>query len=202
MKDESYRTLARELRNEIDKVKGSRFLATVAPVQTRSEASELVARVRREFHDARHHAFAWRLRDDGGASRASDDGEPSGSAGRPILLELESRELRDAIAIVTRWFGGTKLGVGGLARAFGAAAATALDLAEVRVVTLTRRVELAYPYECSKAVQGLLAEWGVSPGEATYEADVRVAVDVPVGRVERFLAEFTDRTRGRGRCSG
>ena len=198
MSDETYLTLAARSRHEIDKIKGSRFLATVAPIRSEEEAQSLVAGIRRELHDARHHAWAWRLGTDGQHFRYSDDGEPSGSGGRPILQQIDARELCDVIVVVTRWFGGTKLGVGGLMRAYGGAAAEALDQAPVRTVTLTDRLILAYGYEYSGAVEGLLAEFGLKRSTATYEAAVRLELEVPRGRVEAFLRAFRDRTAGRG----
>jgi uncharacterized YigZ family protein len=197
--DETYRTPAGRSRHEIDKVKGSRFLATVAPVRTEDEAQALLAEIRRELHDARHHAWAWRLGRAGERFRYSDDGEPSGSAGRPILQQLEGREICDAIVVVTRWFGGTKLGVGGLMRAYGAAAGEALDRARIRTVTLTERLTLEYAYEHSGPMEGLLSEFGLVPAAATYEATVRLELDVPLSRVAPFLRAFQDRTAGRGR---
>lgn len=199
MSDESYRTLVGRSRHEIDKIKGSRFLATIAPIRAEEDAQALVAEIRREFHDARHHAWAWRLGAAGQRFRYSDDGEPSGSAGHPILQQLEGRELCDVVAVVTRWFGGTKLGVGGLMRAYGGAAAEALELAKVKSVVLTRRLVLEYGYEHSGPIEGLLSEFGLSPVSARYEAEVRLEIDVPRARVEACLRAFRDRTSGRGR---
>jgi uncharacterized YigZ family protein len=142
-----YRTIAEGLRHEPPKTKGSRHIATIAPVATTAAAEAVVARVRDEMPDATHHAFAWRLRAGDGPSglsfRSSDDGEPSGSAGRPILAQIDGRELTDVVVVVTRYFGGTKLGVGGLVRAYGGAAAEALDLAEIVEVVpeVTLRVQ-------------------------------------------------------------
>lgn len=194
--EESFRTLAAESRHEIDKVKGSRFLATVAPVPGVEEARELLARVRRELHDARHHGSAWRLR--GGEFRYSDDGEPSGSTGKPILAAIDGRELQNVAVVVTRWFGGTKLGVGGLMRAYGGAAAAALERAAIVTVTLERRFRLTHPYECSGPVQGLLAEQGLAPSSADYGAEVQLELSIPLRACEPFLSEFIERTAGRG----
>ena len=192
-----YRTPAAELRHEIDKIKGSRFIATVAPVQTAEEAGAAVERVRGEFNDARHHCFAYRLGSGGERFRYSDDGEPSGSAGRPIDQQIEAHDLTDVVVVVTRYFGGTKLGVGGLRRAYGGAAAAALERVAVRTVVVTREVAFEHPYECSGAVQGLLAARGLAPRSAEYGASVRLVLSVPVGEVEGFLEELRERTAGR-----
>jgi uncharacterized YigZ family protein len=195
---EEYQTLAAELEHEIDKVKGSRFRATVAPVASAEEALALVERVRKTHHDARHHGFAWRLGHSGAELRYSDDGEPSGSTGKPIFQELEGRALTDSVVVVTRWFGGTKLGVGGLVRAYGGAAAAALDLAEKRTVVLTERIVLGYAYNCAGPIEGLLADLDLRPANSEYAEDVTLTLDVPLARIERLLEEFRDRTAGRG----
>jgi len=195
---ESYLTLAGELRHEGPKVKGSRFVATVAPVTDEEEAKALLARVRRELHDARHHGSAWRLGPAGDRFRSSDDGEPSGSTGKPILAAIEGRELTDVAVIVTRWFGGTKLGVGGLVRAYGGAAAEALDLAPVLRVELRRRFRLRFPYECTGPVQGMLSELGLEPEGGDWGEEVELRLAVPLGQCEVLLAAFTERTAGRG----
>jgi uncharacterized YigZ family protein len=194
--EESFRTLASESRHETDKVKGSRFVATVAPAGSADQAQEFLTRVRRELHDARHHGSAWRIR--GGEFRYSDDGEPSGSTGKPILAAIDGRELVNVVVVVTRWFGGTKLGVGGLMRAYGGAASEALDRAELVTVTLERRFRLAYPYECSGPMQGLLAEQGLTPTAADYGAEVTLELSIPLRACEGFLSQFKDRTAGRG----
>ncbi len=196
---EEYLSIAAEVEHEIDKVKGSRFLAIAAPVSSPEEALAVVERARKRFHDARHWGFAWRLGPQGSELRYSDDGEPSGSTGKPIFQEIEGRGLCDVVVVVTRWFGGTKLGVGGLVRAYGGAAAAALDLAQVRTVVLTERLTLSYAYDCAGPIEGLLAELELRPAAAEYTDEVRLALDVPLGKVERLLEEFRDRTAGRGR---
>ena len=118
------RTLVRPHRVEIEKVKGSRFLADAVPVADEARALAVVEGVRAEHPDASHHCWAYRL--EGGRERADDDGEPRDSAGAPILRHLQGADLADVVVVVTRWFGGTKLGRGGLVRAYGAAAAAVL----------------------------------------------------------------------------
>ncbi len=196
-----FRTLTGETRFEIEKQKGSRFLGCATPVRDEEEAKRYLDAVRAEFHDARHHCWAWRLAPDGEPWRYSDDGEPSGSAGRPILQQLEGADVSGAMVVVVRWFGGTKLGVGGLVRAYGAAAREVLEAAEIRTVIRTRRVRFAYPYDCEGAVQGLLSATGLAPVASAYGAACELAFDVPLPQVERFVAEFVDRTAGRGEAT-
>jgi len=197
---DEFRTLAAEFRHEIDPVKGSRFLATVAPAASVATAEAFVERVRSEFPNATHNCWAYLV---GGAvpvTRSSDDGEPGGSAGRPILAQIEGHGLQDVAVVVTRWFGGTKLGVGGLMRAYGGAAGQTLDRAPQRTVVVTRRVEVEHPYECSGAVQGFVAGLGIEPSSADYGASVRLVFDVPVRELEAFRRELGERTAGRAVC--
>ena len=197
MSEPSFLTLASPFRYEPDKVKGSRFIADVAPVATEEEAESFLAEVRSTFHDARHHCFAWRLGPEGDVTRASDDGEPAGSAGRPILAQLEGHEVTNVCAVVTRYFGGTKLGVGGLMRAYGGAAGMALDRAELRRVVFTTPLSITFPYSFEGKVKGLLVSHDLTPTESDYGETVSLRLSIPSSRVEGFLAELRDRTAGR-----
>ena len=106
---------------------GSRFIALAYPVETEEEVKEIVASRKKKYHDARHHCFAYRLGHKGDRFRANDDGEPSSSAGRPILGQIDSRCLSDVLVVVVRYFGGIKLGIPGLIRAYKTSTADALD---------------------------------------------------------------------------
>ncbi len=191
------RSLARALRHEPPKVKGSRFIASVAPVATASGAMAFVEARREEFQGATHNCFAWRRGEGQDEMRAGDDGEPSGTAGRPILREIDGRRLTDVVVVVTRYFGGTKLGTGGLIRAYGGAAAAALDLAEVVERPVVETLRLRFDYESSGAIRGVLAAFGLEPAGADYGAEVRMEVAVPVEEKERLRKALRDATRGR-----
>lgn len=192
-----FQTLGKGLRYEIDSIKGSRFLASAAPVADAEAALAFVERVSLEFHKASHNCWAYRLGPEGAEYRSSDDGEPAGSAGRPIHLQIEGHALTDTAVVVTRWFGGTKLGVGGLMRAYGGAAGQALDHAAIRTVLITRRVRVRFPYECSGAVQGLLAANALQPEEAEYGARVDMKLRITEDALPAFETELRDRTAGR-----
>ncbi len=125
-----YLTLASAATAELE-VKRSRFVCDVAPVSSEEAARAFVQQVRAASRDARHHCTAFVLGADGATERSNDDGEPSGTAGAPMLDVLRGRDLTDVVAVVTRWFGGTLLGTGGLIRAYGDAVSTALDGATV-----------------------------------------------------------------------
>ena len=194
---ESYQSLAAPFRFEMDKVKGSRFIADVAPATNEDEAKAFLESIRSEFHDARHHCSAWRLGMRGETFKWSDDGEPSGSAGKPILAQLEGRGLVDVVGVVTRWFGGTKLGVGGLVRAYGGALGLALDGAPIVTHELRRTFDLVFAYDGSSAVNAILHAWELEPTESDYAEKVRLRVELPVARAEAFVAEVVERTGGK-----
>ncbi|HED64117.1 MAG TPA: YigZ family protein [Planctomycetes bacterium] len=193
----TYRTLAQRFRFEIDPVKGSRFLTTAAPAASEEEARAILDGVRAEFPNATHHCWALRIGPGGEVFRSSDDGEPGGSAGRPILAQIEGHGLTDVIVVVTRWFGGTKLGVGGLIRAYGGACGRTLDRAPLRTVVVTVRVRIEYPYDCSGAVEGVLRSRGLEPVASEYGEEVWVEVLVPEDEVAAVSRELADKTAGR-----
>lgn len=190
------RTLATEGLFESERIKGSRFLTRVARAATVDVALALVAEARTTWPTATHHCWAWRG-DGRDAWRYADDGEPAGSAGRPILAAIDGRGLQQVAVIVVRWFGGTKLGVGGLVRAYGEAAAEALDEAGSVFEPATTVVEVAFDYGLSGAVQGVLSAHEVTPEAADYGADVRLRLRVLDGQVAGLIADLTERTAGR-----
>jgi uncharacterized YigZ family protein len=193
---EEYRTVVGVLEHEGEKVKGSRFIARAAFVTDAEQAEHLLAEVRRKYPDASHHCYAYKLDPESGAFRANDAGEPGGSAGRPILGQIESHGLHHTLVVVTRYFGGVKLGVGGLIRAYGGAANEVLSRAPARTVLVTRRLQVSFPYEVSGAVQGALAAAGLVPVASEYGETVSITLDVPVSAVARVTEELRDRTSG------
>lgn len=198
---EHYRTLGGPGRKEIERVLGSRFIATAAPLHGPEEVEALLAPIRREFHAARHHCYAWRTGIGGERFRAHDGGEPGGSAGRPILERIDALELTGVIVVVTRYFGGTKLGVGGLARAYARAAEAVLAECPIRTLAITQRFQVEHDYELTHAVQGLIGALALPPASAEYGSIVRLVFDVPIGRVDLFERELRERTAGRATLS-
>ena len=192
-----FRTVRARSRHEIDRVRGSRFVGDVIPVDSPEQAQRELEGVRSEFPDASHHCWAYRLGHDGQVYRFSDDGEPGGSAGRPILQQIEGHDLTGLLVVVTRYFGGTKLGVGGLVRAYGGSAAAALDRAAVVTVAITRTVVIEHPYDCSGEVRRLLESRGLNPVAAEYGEATRLRLEVPVAETDAFLRRLGDVTAGR-----
>ena len=194
---DSYRTVAAHHEHEPDKIKGSRHIANVFPVRCADDIAAALDSVRQRMPDATHHAFAWRLGRGEHDFRYSDDGEPSGSAGRPILQQIDGRELTDVLVVVTRYFGGTKLGTGGLVRAYGGAAADALDTATIVEVVPHATVTIRHVYEDTGAVAGVLSAFGLEPTSSDYGAEVSLVVSVPQARAEEFARQLRDATAAR-----
>ena len=190
----SYLSIAEPVETEIDKVKGSRFLARAEIAVSGDDALAAVDRSRARMPDATHHCSAWRISPD--EERANDDGEPSGSAGRPILARIDGLDLERVVVIVTRYYGGTKLGTGGLVRAYGEAAAAVLAQAAIVETIFTRRLTFDHAYELSAPVNATLAAFGLTPVSSAYDTAVHLVVDVPVNDVAAFTRELSEATGG------
>lgn len=190
------RSVTSKLRHEAQPAKGSRFIATVAPVANEAQARDLLEEVANERPGASHHCWAWRLASPA-IDRAGDDGEPSGSAGRPILAQLSGRNLVDTAVVVTRYFGGTKLGVGGLVRAYGGAAGEALD----RVATAPWSAQVAavvvHDHPDTDAVIRVLQAQAVTEIDVVYAARVTRFIEVDEPRLGRVRVDLANATSGR-----
>lgn len=192
----SYRTVAGEHRLEIERIKGSRFIGSVAEVEDVAAAEAFVAAVSATFSDATHNCWAWRIGERPGELRSSDDGEPRGTAGRPILAELEGRDLVRTALVVTRYFGGTKLGTGGLVRAYARAASAVIAAIGVVEVVMRRPLELGFEYRHSGAVEGVLHAWALKPRDERFAARRALVVDVALERADELRRALLDATGG------
>jgi uncharacterized YigZ family protein len=178
------------------RVRGSRFIGTAIPVGSREEAEAVVAEIRKEHHSATHNCFAYRLGVGGEISRFNDDGEPSGSAGRPILGALERADLTDIVVVVTRYFGGTKLGVGGLARAYGDATTQALERAARETRYLTGTILLSIPHAYVGEVMRAVSRFGARIGDSTYDEEVHLRLEIRRSRLDEVKAGLVECTAG------
>ena len=171
----------------------SRFLAFASPCVHPDEAAGFVLRLTREHHDATHVAFAWRIgAGDAALSRVSDAGEPSGSAGKPIAAAIASAGLTDVVVAVVRYFGGTKLGKGGLARAYRGAAARALESAGARTVYATRRVVVTCPYARLGALKRLVRPPDISVVAEEFGEESSMTLEVRESAVEDLCARLDE----------
>ena len=167
---------------------GSRFLAFAYPVETEEEVKALVDGLRKEYHDARHHCFAYRLGLDGSRWRASDDGEPSGSAGRPILGQIDSAGLSDILVVVVRYFGGIKLGIPGLIRAYKTSTQEALAAADTVEKTAARRFRITFDYLSMDSVMKVLKDLDIPQSGQSFGNECSMDVRVRLSQYEIFLA--------------
>lgn len=184
-------------------VQRSRFVATIAHAATPEDASEFIRRVGHEFADATHNCWAYVVGRPGSTDRIglSDDGEPHGTAGRPMLNALLHGGVGDVAVVVTRYYGGTKLGTGGLVRAYGGAVRQALE-----TLPLAERIDYAYvrftiAYASVSAVQSLAPDFEVEELDRTYAAEVSFLVRLPAPNLERFTTAVLDATRGQATIS-
>jgi len=178
------------------KVEGSKFIACAYPVDSRQRAEEKLGMVRRQFFDATHHCFAYALGSERKEFRYSDDGEPSGTAGVRIFSAIESKDLSDVLIIVTRYFGGTKLGVGGLGRAYFESASQVLSLSVIIPKIVGEELEVVFPYDETNGVMNKLSQYNVRIIDTTYDDDVTLRLTVRRGAVPAFIADLTQVTRG------
>ena len=176
-------------------VKHSRFLAHAAPIGNAADALAFIAAV--SVTDATHNCWAYRH---GGEYRSSDDGEPAGTAGRPILAAIDGQGYDRIIVVVTRWYGGIKLGAGGLVRAYGGAAAECLRLASRQPLIAMTQLQLSCPFDALGSVHTLLAAHAVDKlGETFDEQGAQLHIELPAERVGSLKIQLRDATRGRVR---
>jgi uncharacterized YigZ family protein len=192
-----FRIITAGAQHETAKTKGSRFIATAQAFAAEPELTGLLQPLRRAFPEANHHCWAWRLGRSRDRFRWSDDGEPSGSAGRPILKQIEARSLTNVLVVVTRIFGGTKLGIGGLVRAYGDAASQVLANCPSEEWILRKRIDLTYAYEFDGLVKALLQQTGLQAESIRYDSEVHLALQVPDAAIDPLLAQLRDCTAGR-----
>jgi uncharacterized YigZ family protein len=192
---ERYRTVAERASASFE-VQGSAFIGHVAPAETVEAAETVVDEIRAEYDDATHNVPAYRVRASPLREYSSDDAEPSGSAGTPALNVLQQRDIENAVAVVTRYYGGTNLGVGGLARAYGRAVKNGVDAAGIVESVPHERFRVTVEYDDSGTVRSLLESAAVE-FDAAYEADVTFAVRVPVAEAAPLRDRIRSATSGR-----
>lgn len=193
-----YRTLARDAEAEIE-VRRSRFLATLVRIEDEAAARSVVERLRKEHGDARHHCSAFVLGPPPvPIERSHDDGEPAGTAGAPMLEVLRGAGVGDTVAVVTRWFGGTLLGAGGLVRAYGDAVRAGLDAAGTRRRSLVREHLLEVDHADAGRIETELRTRGVAVLETSYDVRATLRLGVPPDGEERLRTLVAELTAGRG----
>lgn len=187
---------AAEARTEIE-VKNSRFIATAVPVFSVEDAREFIARIKTEFSDATHNVPAFLVGfGNSVTAHCNDDGEPSGTAGRPILAVLQGSGLGDIAVVVTRYFGGTKLGTGGLVRAYSDATKAVLEILPRAEKVPTHTVMLALPYNLLERLRLLVETWNGRVLDEQFAADVTMTMQFTVAKFPRFQDALRELSHG------
>lgn len=175
--------------------KRSRFIGHVWPVESEEQAREYIEQMKKKYHDARHNCWCYRLKE-GGVERYSDDGEPQGTAGQPMLGVFQKEGVLNVVCVVTRYFGGVLLGAGGLVRAYTQSAKDTLDAAGISVVRRWVEVEAICPYSLFERMKLEVDAVGGVLGGVEYAAEVTVHALLPADAVEEFSARVVELTAG------
>jgi uncharacterized YigZ family protein len=186
----SYKTIKKPVENLIFKEKGSKFIGFGFPVDDESEAKECLENLWRKFPDATHICYAYRLGPDGGVYRANDDGEPSGSAGLPIYNQIISREITNVLVASVRYYGGTKLGVSGLVKAYKLSAQMVLDEAEILEKFLMKKIQFEFDYEDQGNVMRNVDKFNAEILETEFSEKCKLKVQVKEIESAKFLSAF------------
>lgn len=190
-----YISLAEKITVEIEERK-SRFIAIASPARSAREAEALIAQAREDYPDATHHCYAYRTGLSGTVVRSNDDGEPQGTAGRPILDVIERNGLQNTCIVVVRYFGGIKLGAGGLVRAYRAAAAAAVEQAGVVQYVLHTLFRGRAPYDAWSRVAALMEQLGAQAIEAEYGACVEFRGAVQQDEFDKLRHALSEQSAG------
>jgi uncharacterized YigZ family protein len=190
MQEDQYLSIAGESRG-LYKEKGSRFIAIALPVESVEDIKPLLDRVRKEYHDARHHCYAYKVGKDQPEYRLNDDGEPSGTAGKPIFGQIESFNMTNILIVVVRYFGGIKLGTGGLIQAYRAASRDALTNSRVVTKTIMMGISVHFPYLILNDVMKIVKEEDLKIVEQDFSEEGKMRLMVRKGRFEVVRDRFS-----------
>lgn len=193
---ENYRILYEGGEGEIVEKK-SRFIATIRPVESEDEAVSFIAEMKKKYWDATHNCSAFTVGENFEISRCSDDGEPAQTAGRPMLDVLLGEEIHNVCAVVTRYFGGTLLGTGGLVRAYSGAVQEGLKNCVIVEKKLAEKLKLKTDYSDLGKIQYILAEQGITVLESEYSDTVALTVLAPLSEAQKIKKKLTEGTGGR-----
>jgi len=188
---DSYKSIAAESKG-LFKDNGSRFIAHAYPVETEEEVKEIVSALKKEYYDARHHVYAYRLGYKGDRFRANDDGEPSGSSGRPVLGQIDSKGLSDILVVVVRYFGGIKLGIPGLIRAYKTSTADALENAEIIEMIAAKIFRIHFGYMSMNSVMKVMKDMNLEQKNQKFDMECSMDTSVRLSLVDTFLERMED----------
>lgn len=196
MEKTPYLSLSQTAEFEIEPIKGSRFIGFATAISSDDEAMQFINDIKQRFPDARHWCWAYQLREQK-KTRFSDDGEPGGSAGKPILAPIVGQELFNTLVVVVRYFGGVKLGVGGLVRAYSQAANAVLSHAKITHVVPKINLQLCYTYEETGKIAAALAALHLQEDNIHYTDHIESSLAVSYEQLDEVCRQLTDYTAGR-----
>lgn len=171
---------------------GSKFISLAYPVSSEEEIKSILSTVKKEYFDARHHCYAYRLGQTGELWRVNDDGEPSSSAGRPILGQLLSNELSDILIVVVRYFGGTKLGIPGLIKAYKSAAADAIGSSKIIEKTATNEIVIKFDYIGTDTVMKIIRSSGAQIINQNFDLNCTITVRIRISNTEQLKGSIRE----------
>jgi uncharacterized YigZ family protein len=190
MNSDIYKTITSSSQG-IYREKGSRFVSIAVPVTGLDEIKAIIDKTKREHHEARHHCYAYMVGHERVIWRVNDDGEPSGTAGKPILGQINSFCLTNILIIVSRYFGGTLLGVSGLINAYRSAALSAIQNAEITIMTINEYYEVTYPFTSMNDVMRILKEENIGQSEQSFDLECRILLSFRLSVKEKVLNRLT-----------
>ena len=196
---EIYYTVDRSYGPEEIKEKGSRFISYLYPVETKEAVDGFIGALRKKYYDATHVCFAFRLgKGEEQCIRYNDDGEPSGTAGLPIYNEIRSKDYFNVLTAVVRYFGGIKLGTGGLTRAYGQAAWKVLEISAKVTIHIKQKVSLSFPFNFTGEIMQIVNRFSLDILKQEYSADgIHMQLDVPVGKIDDITKLIIERSNGK-----
>ncbi len=182
-------------------IKKSRFITTLQEVKNESEAAAYIESLRRQYWDATHNCYAYQIGTDGALQKSSDDGEPSGTAGRPMLETLKKNGVTNTLAVVTRYFGGTKLGASGLIRAYSQAVASGLEKAAIADYRPYAIVSVTAPYSFISSIERLCAQKNIMIADRAFSDSVAFTLHIPQEQYVSFADTAINMTNGKAKLS-
>ncbi|ASG68591.1 YigZ family protein [Francisella halioticida] len=191
-----YKTISKNIQTEVEPIKKSRLIAYAFYIESEQEALDEIGTIKARYGDVNHHCWAYALTKDN-RFRFSDDGEPNGSAGKPILSHIQGNDLLNVLVIVVRYFGGTKLGVGGLIRAYGQAAKDVLELADIVSVETNCCIQIIYGYNETASIDIVLKHYNVNILSQEYSEMVQLVVQENTSDKLSFIEELKNVTKGK-----
>ncbi len=196
---ETYRTIAEkdDSLETLYEIQKSKFITHLCHTDSEEEARSFIQAMKKRYYDARHNCSAYVLGEKGDKQKSNDDGEPGGTAGAPILEAIKQQGLTDIVVVVTRYFGGIKLGAGGLIRAYSHAAALGLQAATILEMTPFQEITVTLSYDQLAIIENYLRKENIRTGETGYAENVTLPLLLPPDQVEKRLAELTDLTSAR-----